>query len=255
VLARLDQLGWTKTAVVKAALPGMDLQTHDEELYPLFTTRLDRGLITLPPVVVAGLDRVGPRHIVQRLWPELLVDLGAGGETSQVIIKRLADDGACVLELLDLPAGEVDAHTSELGRLAAESGLSPESLRDAMDAPIDADDVARAPEHLRADMEAACKRGQLRCGYVRSRALDHESEDADFVAAVPFVVAFAGVAGCAQLIRALEGHTRSLRYQFSFSSLRGRARTAVAGERCDCRAAGISERGGDASGSRLRATA
>jgi hypothetical protein len=233
----------------------MDVQTYDEELYPLFTTRLDRGLITLPPVVVAGLDRVKPRHIVQRLWPELLVDLGAGGETSQVIIKSLADDGACVLELLDLPPGEADAHASELARLASESGLSAESIRDAMDSPIDADDVARAPEHLRADMEAARQRGQLRCGYVRSRGLDHERQDEDFVAAVPFVVAFAGVAGCAQLIRALGGDPRSLRYQFSFSSLRGGATNAVAGQGCDCRAARISARGADASGSRLRATA
>jgi hypothetical protein len=231
VLATLARRRVEKAKIVRDYLaPAVAVTPYDEDFYPLFTTRLDRGHFPLPPVVVAGLDRVTPRHIVQRLWPELLIDMGAGGETAQLIVKRRGSTAACVLELLERPAGEVD----ELTRLSAESGFDPHSIRDEMDAPISANDVAQAPVELRHAMEKARRQGQLRCGFIRTRALDHEQGGDDFVAAVPYVVGFAGVVAAAELVKQLSEPSDGLRYQFSFASLRGRRVEPRTGD-CECR--------------------
>jgi tRNA A37 threonylcarbamoyladenosine dehydratase len=231
VASRIQDLGLEKAKLVRDYLsPEIDVVPYDEDFYPLFTTRLDRGHFPLPPIVVAGLDRVTPRHIVQRLWPELLIDMGAGGETAQLIVKRRESDNACVLELLDRPAAEVD----ELDRLSEESGFDPEKIRNEMDGPISSEDVARAPSELRDSMEEARQRGQLRCGFIRTRALDHEHSGDEFVAAVPFVVAFVGILAAAEVVKQMMEPTGGLRYQFSFTSLHGRLVEPRAGD-CDCR--------------------
>lgn len=234
VLATNALRGVGKAKLVRDYLaPAIAVTPYDEDFYPLFTTRLDRGHFPLAPVVVAGLDRVTPRHIVQRLWPELLIDMGAGGETAQLIVKRRGSGAACVLELLQQPAGELD----ELTRLSTESGFDPHTIRDEMDSPISAEDVARAPADLRPAMEQARRQGQLRCGFIRTRALDHEQGFDDFVAAIPYVVGFAGVLAAAELVRQLTEPSDGLRYQFSFASLRGRRVELRAGD-CECRGVG-----------------
>ena len=232
VASTIDAVGLEKAKLVRDYLaPAIDVVPYDEDFYPLFTTRLERGHFPLPPIVIAGLDRVTPRHIVQRLWPELLIDMAAGGETAQVIVKRRDHDNACVLELLDRPEDEDD----ELERLSAESGFEADKIRDQIDAPITAEDVERAPEELREAMEAARKQGQPRCGFIRTRALDHEHSGDDFVAAVPFVVAFVGIVAAAELVKQMREPTGGLRYQFSFVSLRGRKVEPHASD-CECRA-------------------
>jgi hypothetical protein len=231
VLATLAGRGEKKAEIIRNLLaPNIVVTPYDESYYPLFTTRLDRGHFSLPPTVVAGLDRVAPRHRIQSIQPELLIDMGAGGETAQLIVKRRGDEGACVVELLDRPRDEAD----DLDQLATESGLAAELIRDAMDAPLTENDVANAPEALRADMEAARRRGELRCGFVRSRALDHEAEDDEFAAAVPFVVSLAGIAAAATLVRAELEPTASSRFQFSFLSLRAAPEAPQACRNCDC---------------------
>ena len=233
VVSTADDIGVEKAKLVRDYLaPAIEVTPYYEDFYPLFTTRLDRGHFPLPPIVVAGLDRVTPRHIVQRLWPELLIDMGAGGETAQVIVKRRGSNAACLLELLARPAAEVD----ELERLANESGFGAEAIRDAMDAEISAVDVAAAPAELKPAMEQARRKRQLRCGFIRTRALDHERSGDDFVAAVPYVVAFAGVAAAAELVKQLTAPSAGLRFQFSFASLRGR-RAELRADDCECRAA------------------
>lgn len=233
VLSTLTRVGREKAEVVRDYLaPAIAVEPHSEDFYPLFTTRLARSHFPLAPVVVAGLDRVTPRHAVQRLWPELLIDIGAGGETAQVIVKRRTSDAACVLELLERPAREVD----ELERLSAESGFDADSIRDAVDAPITAEDVAKAPPELRSAMEKAREAGHLRCGFIRTRALDYAPSTDDFVAAVPHVVGFAGVVAAAEVVKQLTEPTSGLRYQFSFKSLRGQRVEPRAAD-CECRRA------------------
>jgi hypothetical protein len=236
VNATLDLVEVEKAEVVRRLLaPKIGVTAYAEDFDPLFIVRLERSHFGLPPIVIAGLDRVVTRHTVQRLWPEVLIDMGAGGETAQVIVKRRAEEGACVVELLAPSPGEQD----DLARLAAESGLEPEAIRDEMDRPISAADVAGAPAELRPALEEARRRGLLRCGFIRTRTLDHERDDDEFVAAVPHVVAFAGVVAAAELVKELTDRNQpgSLRYQFSFVSNRGRAVSPRGEPSCECRRA------------------
>lgn len=233
VNATEDVLGVEKAELVRQLLaPKIAVTPYAEDLDPLFTVRLERGHFPLPPIVVAGLDRVPTRHTVQRLWPDVLIDMGAGGETAQVIVKRREEAGACVLDLLEAPAGE----ENDLSRLAAETGLAPEIIRDQMDGPITEADVPAAPPGLRPALEEARRSGLLRCGFIRTRALDHEADDQDFVAAAPHVLSFAGVAAAAELLKELMhvNQAASLRYQFSFISNRGRAVSPAARPDCEC---------------------
>jgi hypothetical protein len=236
VNATLDLRGVEKAEVIRRVLaPKIDVTPYPEDFDPLFTVRLEHRHFPLPPIVVAGLDRVVTRHTVQRLWPEVLIDMGASGETAQVIVKRRTEDGACVLELLAAVPDEED----DLARLAAESGLAAELIRDEMDRPITESDVAAAPPELKTALEKARRRGLLRCGFIRTRALDHERADDDFVAAVPHVVALSGVVAAAELVKELMGVNQpgSLRYQFSLVSNRGRAIAPRADVGCECRRA------------------
>jgi hypothetical protein len=229
----IEFLGAEKVSIVRQLLaPQIQVQEYAEDFDPLFTVRLERGLITLSPIVVAGLDRVTTRHTVQRLWPDVLIDLGAGGETAQVILKRRAEEGACVLELLERPPAEVD----DLARLAAESGLRAHSIRSEMDKPITAEDVLAAPAELRAELDTARRTGVLRCGFIRTRALDQEAESEEFAAAAPHVVTLSGVAGAAELMKELMGINQpgSVRVQFSFVSNRAGTIAPGAGRSCEC---------------------
>lgn len=236
VNATLDLVGVEKAEVVRRLLaPAIQVTPYPEDLDPLFTVRLDRGHLPLPPIVIAGLDRVVTRHTVQRLWPEVLIDMAAGGETAQVIVKRRGDDGACVVELLAARPDEED----DLARLATDSGLAAERIRDEMDRPITPDDIEAAPPELKPAIEEARRRGLLRCGFIRTRALDHERPNDDFVAAAPHVVGLSGVVAAAELVRELMGVNQlgSLRYQFSFISSRSRAISPRADLCCECRCA------------------
>lgn len=234
VLGAHDLVGVEKAAIIRDALaPAITVKPYAEDLDPLFTVRLARGHFSLPPIVVAGLDSVTTRHTVQRLWPKVLIDMGAGGETAQVILKRRDEPGMCILDALALPHAESD----DITRLAATSGLSSDAIHE-MDKPVSTEDVAAAPLGFREALEAARQRGQLRCGFIRTRALDHEEAVADFVAAAPFVLAYSGVVAAAELLKELMGVNApgSLRYQLSFASGRGRAITPPARSSCDCQA-------------------
>jgi hypothetical protein len=81
--ARRDMIGQPKTALLAGHLePLISVTRHDEEL-DLFVPRITRWHLPLPALVINGLNEVEPRHVVQRLWPEVLIDMAAGGMTSR----------------------------------------------------------------------------------------------------------------------------------------------------------------------------
>jgi molybdopterin/thiamine biosynthesis adenylyltransferase len=232
VLSSLELLGTEKARVLQRALaPRIAVSTYTEDFDPLFTVRIERGHFPLPPVVVAGLDNVVTRHTVQRLWPKVLIDMGGGGATAQVILKRRGESGMCLLEALQVPPGELD----DVERLARESGLAQESVR-AMDSLISEQDVIDAPSELRDALAAARRAKMLRCGFIRARALDHERPTEDFAAAAPFVVAYSGVVAAAELMKELTDVNQpgSMRHQASFISMRTRTVSPPAQESCEC---------------------
>jgi molybdopterin/thiamine biosynthesis adenylyltransferase len=232
VLSSLELLGIEKAQVLARALaPQINVIPYAEDFDPLFTVRLERGHFPLPPIVVAGLDNVVTRHTVQRLWPAILIDMGAGGSTAQVILKRRAEPGMCLLEALHVPPWE----QGDVERLASESGLALRSVR-AMDSPISEQDVLDAPSELRGALATARELKMLRCGFIRARALDHERQSEEFAAAAPFVVAYSGVVAAAELMKEMMGVNQpgSMRYQASHTSLRTRAVSPPALKDCEC---------------------
>jgi len=246
VLSSLELLGTEKTQVIQRALAGrIDVSSYPEDFDPLFTVRLERGHFPLPPVVIGGLDNVVTRHTVQRLWPEVLVDMGGSGATAQVILKRRDEPGMCLLEALQVPAGEV----ADVQRLARESGLTEDSVR-AMDSPISDQDVTDAPRELRDALAAAHREKTLRCGFIRARALDHEQSTESFAAAAPFVVAYSGVLAAAELTKELMGTNQrgSMRHQASFISMRTRAVSPPAQGNCECNGVATLARADNATG-------
>lgn len=229
-----EWLGEPKAEMIKTFLgPAIDVTPRPEE-WELFKIRLRYG-IAVPSVIVNGLDNVETRHSVQRLWPEVLIDMAAEGLTNQVILKARRDDGICLLRALDRPAHEV----GWAERLARETGLPIERILEAPTTAITEDDITRAPEDKRTGLEGARERGQLVCGRVTEQNLHFERRDTNFVPAVPFVTGFSGVVGAAATMKWLMGYSEgaSFHFQHSFASGRARRITMKCDPGCDCWAA------------------
>jgi len=231
VLARIDDLGRPKAEIVRETLqPALTVTPRPEEFH-FFKARLRYGQTTLPELLVAGVDNVETRHDIQRLWPSVVIDMAAGGLTSQVIVKHLADAGQCLLDAHTLPPDE----TAVVERLARMSGLRPERIANEFEQPVSADDVAQAAPAFRASLEKARQAGQPRCGYVSDLNLADQWRHERFASAVPFVTAFSGIVAAGEAVKHLAGWSSgSLQFQFSFQSGRGRRTTRRCTDACEC---------------------
>ncbi len=234
VAARREWLGKPKAEMIAALLSPAILVTPRAEEWELFKIRLRYG-IPVPSIIVNGLDNVETRHSVQRLWPAVLIDMAAGGLTSQVIVKPRQSDAICVLQALVGPEDEI----GWAERAAQETGLSVERILEAPTTAITAADIAQAPEAKRAALRRAQREGRLVCGHVTEHNLRFEGHDANFAPAVPFVTGFSGVAGAAAMMKWLMGYRNDggLHFQYSFRSGRVQ-RLALRCERnCECQVA------------------
>jgi len=187
----------------------------------------------VPQLVVTGLDNVETRHSVQRLWPETLIDMAAGGFTSQVLVKNNRDPGLCLVSALEMR--ERDLTYSE--RLSGATGLAIDRILEAPTEPITKKDVAGAPLEMQAELERARQAGELICGRIRYHNLSRESNGPYFDPAVPFVTSFSGVVGAAETMKWLMGrrHSHSLHLQYSFQSGRIRAFQMNCLPDCECK--------------------
>src|SRR5207302_8935097 len=104
--------------------------------------------LPLPPVIINGLDNVLTRHSVQRLWPATLIDMAAGGLTSQAIVNCADDHGGCLLTALEVPHNELDW----ADRLAQLTGLSAERIRKDPTSAITKSDIDAADPSVRAEL-------------------------------------------------------------------------------------------------------
>lgn len=227
VLATRASLKIPKAQIIADYLePAISVTPRPEE-WDLFKIRLKYG-IAVPPLIVNGLDHVGTRHSVQRLWPETLVDLAAGGLTCQVIVKNAASDGLCLLNALDIPPGERDWAE----RLALETGLSPDRIRNESVTEITQKDIdAAGPAYC---SELARSRGKLICGRITEQNLQMENDNPDFTPAVPFVTAFSGIVGAAETMKLVMGFSGDLHYQRHFQSNQARALQMTCHGDCEC---------------------
>jgi hypothetical protein len=203
VLATSAKLKIPKTQIIADFLAPKIIVTPRPEEWELFKIRLTYGTV-VPPLIVNGLDHVGTRHSVQRLWPTMLIDMGAAALTSQVIVKPSSIDALCLLRALDVPPGEIEWAE----RLAVETGLSAERIRNESVTEITDADVDRADQSHRAKLETF--RGKLICGRITQHNLTMEAPNPDFAPAVPFVTAFSGVVGAAETLKFQSNRSRPL---------------------------------------------
>lgn len=227
VLATRAQIRTPKARIIADFLAPTIMVTPRPEEWELFKIRLNCGS-TVPALIVNGLDHVGTRHSVQRLWPETLIDTAAGALTTQVIVKPASTDALCLLHALDILPGEIEW----ADRLALETGLSPERIRNAPVTEITKADIDTASKVHRLQLEKS--RGKLICGRVTEQNLTMEPDNPDFAPAVPFVTAFSGVVGAAESIKRLMGISSSLHYQRHFQSNRSRMLRMLCDAECVC---------------------
>ncbi len=234
VAAGREWIGKPKAEMIAALLgPALAVTPRPEE-WGLFRIRLRHGLL-VPSVVVNGLDNVETRHAVQGLWPDILIDMAAGGLTSQLIVKPRRSDAICLLHALRRPENEI----GWVERLARDTGLQAKRIREGATTLITEADVEAAVPDKRPMLEHARQQRQLVCGRITEQNIRFEGRNPDFAPAVPFVTGFSGVAGAAETMKWLMGarHGRGLHYQQSFQSGRGRRLELRCEPDCACQEA------------------
>jgi len=199
------------------------------ERFRFFQARFGYGQSYVPEIVISALDKPHPRHMVQRLWAPLTIDLAAEELTSQLVVKRLDDTGMCVIEAHTNPDGE----DAELVELAAATGLPVGRLRD-FESLITEEDIAAAAPEKQPALEDARRRRRPICGRVGDLDLKEEEYSVEFTPAVPFVTAFTGIVAAAQTVKAKLEPLASLHFQFSFNSYRSRILNMHSAEDCEC---------------------
>ena len=224
-----ESIGKPKAAVLQELLsPAINVTARSDQ-WEFFKIWLNHGL-AVPPLIIAGLDKVTTRHSAQRLWPETLIDMAAGGLQSQVIVKHKNNDGLCLLNALTIPPDEKDWAES----LAAATGLGPALIASDPTGAITQAEVDAARADKKAELEKAV--GKPRCGHINRQSLEMEGYDLSFAPAVPFVTASSGIKGAAETVKWLMGHRypKSLHFQHSFESGRARALDMTCSPGCEC---------------------
>jgi hypothetical protein len=170
--------------------------------------------------------------VVQRLWPDVLVDMAAGGTTSQVMVHRRGEAGQCLLRAFAAP----DTELGYAQRIEAATGLRRERFLNEFTTSVSAEDVAQAPREHRARLQSAADSGQLLCGYINQASLTMTSIGEDFAPAAPFVGALtaARAAAITEALLAGDNVQGGLRWQYSFLSNRTRTAVMRCPDTCEC---------------------
>jgi hypothetical protein len=237
VLAWRTDVGREKVRIIADALGPAIAVTPDRDFVEFLEMRIAAGL-PVPSLVIAGLNDPAARHVVQRWWPDQMIDMATDGLNSQVIVKGRGDNGICLVEAIPVNP----AVPSTLAQRAASAGLSIDTVLADPTGSISDADVGAADEAQRAGLRAAMNAGIARCSRILAQELD-ASADPDFAPAAPFVASFTGSLAAGLTMRRLSGEGEPLHVQRSFQSERTRRVAMRAGAECECqrrRAAGTS---------------
>jgi hypothetical protein len=208
--------------------PQIDVVAHNE-LVEHFKIRLDRELVGITPLVICGLDAIPPRHVAQRLWPSLLIDMAAGGTTTQLITHQRGSRSICLLGALKDTGNRDYAE-----QLAVDTGIRADRIRSHPTDLISQADIDSAPAEHRDSLESARSQRRQICGYISAHNLGYEEHSDQFAAAAPFLSALSGVFGAAATMRALMGMATPIHYQFDIRTFNSRPIRMRCFEDCAC---------------------
>lgn len=228
VLAWQTDIGREKVRILADALGPAIAVSPDRDFVEFLEMRIAAGL-AVPPIVIAGLNDPAARHVVQRWWPDQLIDMATDGLNSQVIVKGRADDGTCLVEAIPVNP----AVPSTLAQRAASVGLSIERVLADPTGAIGEADLGAADEAQRGRLQVALNAGMARCSRILAQELDPTSDPA-FGPAAPFVASFTGTLAAGITMRRLSGARAPLHVQRSFQSERSRRLALRAAAECEC---------------------
>ena len=181
------------------------------------TSERFNGSLRPPRIFVNGLDDIEPRHFVQGMWPDLVVDGAMGGSSlAQVSIHPWTADVACLKCMFREAQGE----PAESVQVRA-TGLRPERVVD-VDSPVTVQDVSDAPEGRKSWLRE--RLGHPVCSVIEEGVADDLSQSrqrADFRPAVPFVATLSASMIVGELIRASLGHSSPLAPRFQVDLFQG----------------------------------
>lgn len=196
---------------------------------PISLYGLRRGFdALLPEVIVSGVDKVQPRHQVQRWWAPVHIDMATGGSTCQVLVRTNPGNGRCLLEAFQRAGDEAD----EVNVWADRIGVARERLENPMSEVSD-EDIDQAPQAMKERLAVAKAQGLRLCNVLKAEEWGIEV-DPDFEPATPFIALLAGVLAAAELVKSQRESRDGVFVQYNFLSHGVFFEHTSAAEKCEC---------------------
>ncbi len=152
-----------------------------------------------PTLVLGALDDVKARHVLQLLWPDIMIDGGIGTIGATVVQHRCDDRGlACLRCSFKQASVDLNSVQREL------TGLSNEVLKDP-DRPLTTEDVDSAVPEKREWLASLVRQRKTVCSVISEAALREFGVDAErgFRPSVPFVATAAAALMIAEMVKAV----------------------------------------------------
>jgi hypothetical protein len=168
-----------------------------------------------PKIILNGLDEIDPRHSVQSLWPDLIIDGAIGAFACEATIHPWGDDLSCLYCDFEHPPERSERLESEL------TGLREDRLKD-MNSVVTEDDVRAAPAEKREWLSQQV--GKELCSVVSEATIEklsQEKQKEGFQPSVPFVACLSSCMMVVELVRQTLQWPRILETGFQFDVLTG----------------------------------
>jgi ThiF family len=168
-----------------------------------------------PKIILSGLDQIEPRHAVQSLWPNLVIDGAIGIFACEATLHPWGEDLSCLYCDFERPPERSEKLESKL------TGLREERLGD-MTSLVTDKDVRAAPIEKRARLKTQI--GKEICSVVSEATVEKLSQEAQqkgFEPSVPFVACLSSCMMITELIRETLRWPKVLETGFQFDVLMG----------------------------------
>lgn len=210
-----DHIGKDKAKVAASFLnPKVEAVGYRQEL-SAFSKRLGTE-IAFPRMAVGCLDKIEPRHELQRLWLDTTIDGAIGDFGCQVSSHIWGKSGACLLCLFRPPNGELAEDVAS--RLI---GIDRERCKQELDV-ITEDDILSAETTKRDWLRGHI--GHQICSVIQeatAQAMSDKRQRPGFQPSVPFVATLSASMVVGEIVKHAMGWTSQLDTRFQMDVLRG----------------------------------